>query len=220
MMSPRLIRSLASAAVLALVAACGGASGSSKKIAFKYTEMRAKLDNGLKMVIIPDKTSQMVQVDIRYMVGSNQDPEGKAGLAHFVEHMMFQWSGPSFWGKDPNGKPIDGPALFNVLPQIAVGYNAYTNWDTTHYYLQGTKEDLPKLLDLEARRMRSAIAAAKDKCTESLLGVPRTQFDRELEVVRNEIRWRSGNTDGQVYQMVMDLAFPKGHPYHQMIGGN
>ncbi|MBT8491864.1 MAG: insulinase family protein, partial [Deltaproteobacteria bacterium] len=146
--------------------------------------------------------------------------EGKAGLAHFVEHMMFQWSGPSFWGKDPNGKPIDGPALFNVLPQIAVGYNAYTNWDTTHYYLQGTKEDLPKLLDLEARRMRSAIAAAKDKCTESLLGVPRTQFNRELEVVRNEIRWRSGNTDGQVYQMVMDLAFPKGHPYHQMIGGN
>jgi len=214
-MSSKLIRRVSALALFALAASCGASAGKPQQFAFKYTEMRAKLDNGMRMVIIPDKSAQMVQVDIRYHVGSNQDPKGKAGIAHLVEHMMFQWSGEDFWGKGQ-----DGPAIFNILPQIAVAFNAYTNWDTTHYWLQGTKQDLPKLLDLEARRMRAAMAAGKSKCTESLRAVPAKEFQRELEVVRNEIRWRSGDTDGQIMQTVMDLAYPEGHPYHQMIGGN
>ena len=39
---------------------------------------------------MPDTTTQLVEVDIRYDVGSREDPQGKAGLAHLVEHLMFQ----------------------------------------------------------------------------------------------------------------------------------
>jgi zinc protease len=39
---------------------------------------------------MPDTTTQMVEVDVRYDVGSREDPPGKAGLAHLVEHLMFQ----------------------------------------------------------------------------------------------------------------------------------
>ena len=47
------------------------------KYKFKYAEKRAVLPNGLKLVVIPDTATQLVQVDVRYEVGSNEDPEGK-----------------------------------------------------------------------------------------------------------------------------------------------
>ena len=98
----------------------------------KYSEFRAKLDNGLRFVILPDKNTPMVHVAIRYEVGANEDPPGKAGLAHLVEHMMFQHR--------PLG--ADKPPTFELIPQMATGFNAYTTWDQTHYYLDGRAEDV------------------------------------------------------------------------------
>jgi len=170
------------------------------KYTIKYAEKRAVLEkNGLRLVVIPDKSTPLVQVDVRYEVGSNEDPPGKAGLAHLVEHMMFQHR---FLG--PNK-----PATFQILPQIATGFNAYTNWDTTHYYLQARKEDVEGLLRLEAARMAYGCKT-----------IPEAQFKREREVVRNEIRQRLGRPDGQVPQMWLSAVYPKGHPYEQLIGGD
>jgi zinc protease len=190
-----------------------------KTFAFKYAEKRATLDNGMRLVVIPDKTTPLVQVDIRYEVGSNQDPPGKAGLAHFAEHLMFQWSGPEFYGKDEKGDPRNGPALFTLIPTFAHFYNAYTNWDTTHYFLQGRKEDLNILLDVEAKRLRMAMKAGKADCSEAMPAVPRSEFFRELEVVRNEIRLRMGSPEAQVMHKILAESYPEGHPYRDMIGG-
>ena len=44
----------------------------------------AELPNGLKVILLPDPSTDLVEVDVRYAVGSNEDPEGKAGLAHLV----------------------------------------------------------------------------------------------------------------------------------------
>src|SRR5688500_5474580 len=60
------------------------------RTAFEYTELRSKLPNGLRFVIMPDATTTQVEVDVRYDVGSREDPQGKAGIAHLVEHLMFQ----------------------------------------------------------------------------------------------------------------------------------
>jgi zinc protease len=165
----------------------------------KYAELRAKIDNGLRMVIIPDESTPMVHVAVRYEVGANEDPPGKAGLAHLVEHMMFQHR---FLGPDK-------PATFEILPQIATGFNAWTNFDTTHYYLDGRKEDLDAMLRIEAARM-GAICET----------IPPAEFEREREVVRNEIRQRQGTPEGQVPQLVLETVYPPGHAYNQMIGGN
>src|ERR1044071_1719948 len=73
--------------VLAVVAAC---ARTTPQILFKYGETRGRLHkNGLRFLVMPDPTTQLLEVDVRYEVGSREDPPGKAGLAHLVEHLMF-----------------------------------------------------------------------------------------------------------------------------------
>src|ERR1051325_4568014 len=107
-------------------------------------EKRGVLEsNGLRFVIMPDTSTQLVEVDVRYDVGSREDPQGKAGLAHLVEHLMFQTR--------PDG-PETAP-LFKTIIDIATEFNAYTNWDTTHYHEMSRSENLDSLLKIEAMRM-------------------------------------------------------------------
>src|SRR5687767_7793651 len=85
------------------------------KYEMKLPELHAKVDNGMRIIVLPDPTTDLVEVDVRYEVGSNEDPEGKAGLAHFVEHLMFQLR--------PAGS--DKPPIFDAVRQFALFFNAY-----------------------------------------------------------------------------------------------
>ncbi len=182
--------------------ACG--PGANPQFSVHTPVLKASLPNGIRLVVIPDETTPLAQVDVRYEVGANEDPEGKAGLAHLVEHMMFQHR----FGKE--GTPLDKrPPTFEILPQIATFFNAYTIWDKTHYFLQAPKEDLRTLLQIEALRLEAGCKY-----------IPEEQFDRERSVVRNEIRQRMGTPDGQVLYETLRAAYPEGHPYHEMVGGN
>src|SRR5262245_63040133 len=80
------------------------------KYAISYTEKRGVLEsNGLRFVILPDPSTELVEVDVRYEVGAREDPEGKAGLAHVVEHMMFQLR--------PDGE--SSPPLMQFIGQLS-----------------------------------------------------------------------------------------------------
>jgi zinc protease len=164
-----------------------------------WVERRAELPNGMRVVIMPDSSTQLVQVDIRYEVGANEDPPGKAGLAHLVEHMMFQHR--------PLG--ADKPPTFQIIPQLTTFFNAYTIWDKTHYQLQAPKEDLEALLRLESFRMNAICQT-----------IPPDEFEREREVVRNEIRQRGGTAEGLVDDILGKSLYPKGHPYSHTVGGD
>ncbi len=192
------------ATLLAGFAASSACAPTTPQFALQQPVLKAKLKNGIRLVVIPDKTTPLVQVDVRYEVGANEDPEGKAGLAHLVEHMMFQHR----FGKE--GVPLDKrPPTFEILPQVATFFNAYTIWDKTHYFLQAPKEDMKTLLQLEALRLETGCKL-----------IPEEQFEREREVVRNEIRQRMGTPDGQMIYETLRAAYPEGHPYHEMVGGN
>lgn len=162
---------------------------------FPHAELRATLPNGLRVIVMPDDSTPLVEVDIRYHTGSNQDPPGKAGIAHFVEHMQFQYRifGP------------DKPPIFDVLPQITTFFNAFTSTDATHYMLQGRKEELQAFLRLEAARMVG-----------DCRGLPPEEFEREREVVRNELRQRYGRPEAEIPRIIQQEAYPKGHPYHYL----
>src|SRR5690349_10533451 len=124
-----------------VLATCGAPT---PKFAIKYAEKRGTITkNGLRFVIVPDATTQMVEVDVRYDVGSREDPEGKAGIAHLVEHLMFQ--------QRPDGPTT--PPLMHFLDQLTVGFNAFTNWDTTHYMTSSRADMTDALLKIEAMRM-------------------------------------------------------------------
>jgi len=192
-----MIRVLATLLAASFVLSCSAPA--EPKFALKAAERRGRLEsNGLRFVIMPDESTQLAEVDIRYDVGSREDPPGRAGLAHLVEHMMFQVRPDG-----PNTAPI-----FQTILDLATDMNAYTNWDTTHYYMASRTENLDAMLKIEAMRMYYGCQ-----------NVPEQEFEREREVVRNEIRAQS-SAEGQVYQYVEAAFYPKGHAYERMIGGN
>ena len=47
-------------------------------------------ENGLRVLLIPDKTAGNVVVNIVYEVGSRHEGYGESGMAHLLEHMLFR----------------------------------------------------------------------------------------------------------------------------------
>jgi zinc protease len=183
--------------VCGLLASCTVAA---PKIVFKHGEVRGRLQkNGLRFVVMPDATTQLAEIDVRYEVGAREDPPGKAGLAHLVEHLMFQ--------QRPDGPGT--PTLFRALQQTALRVNAYTNWDTTHYMLNARADLLDPLVKIEAMRMYYGCETISEE-----------EFFREREVVRNEIRGNHRSPEQLVPELTLSAIYPKGHAYAQMVGGD
>ncbi|HUJ57333.1 MAG TPA: pitrilysin family protein [Kofleriaceae bacterium] len=184
--------------------ACGGSE--TPRFVFNSPEQRGVLEaNGIRFVIMPDPTTQLAQLDIRYDVGSREDPNGKAGLAHLVEHLMFQVR--------PDG-PETAP-IFQTIIQLSTNFNAYTEWDRTHYWMTSRAENLDSMLKVEAMRMFYAADLPPFGCST----LDEREFEREREVVRNEIRAQS-SADNYVLQLVEAAMYPPGHAYQRLVGGN
>lgn len=154
-----------------------------------------RLPNGLEVMLHPDRTFRNVAVDVRYHVGSKDDPPRLSGLAHLYEHLMFLGS-----------KNVPPQGFGRALEDAAVlDYNAFTNQDETEYYEVLPPSQLPMALWLEADRMRSPI----DRVDEDA-------FRRERDVVKNEWRERYDNKRyGHLESVVRGAVFPAGHPYHR-----
>src|SRR5439155_903269 len=73
------------------------------------------LTNGLRVVVIQDPRAHDVQVTTRYRVGSADDPADAPGVAHVVEHLMFQ-------------QVLGSRSLFAHLEDIATSFSATTTW--------------------------------------------------------------------------------------------
>jgi predicted Zn-dependent peptidase len=151
------------------------------------------LPNGLRVVLVKDQHAAQVQVTMRYQVGAVDDLD-RAGMAHLVEHLMFQ-------------QVLGGQTLFATLEDVTTYFNAVTTWDATTYISRGPLARLDTLLSVEAVRLGF-------RCT----SINESTFDREREVVVNEIR---GNTEVDTARMaVQRAAYPAGHPYGESIGGD
>src|SRR6201995_2293275 len=97
--------------------------------ATKYPVERFTLDNGLRVVLTPDRSAPVVGVAVVYDVGIRSEPEGRTGFAHLFEHLMFQGSGnleklahfrevPGAGGTFNGSTHLDYPDYFEMLPRI------------------------------------------------------------------------------------------------------
>lgn len=103
------------------------------------------LGNGLKVLALPRKGVRIVVCDLFYPVGSVDEPPGKSGIAHFLEHMLFKGT-----ERFPKGR-------IDQLAFIAGGQaNADTSDDRTHYWFSLPAEQWELALEIEADRMRDA----------------------------------------------------------------
>ena len=102
-----------------------------------------RLDNGMEVVVIPDRRSPIVTHMVWYRNGSADDPPGKSGLAHFLEHLMF---------KGTSAYPAGRFSAF--LDSVGGDENAFTGWNFTAYHQRIPKEYLTACMAYEADRMR------------------------------------------------------------------
>jgi predicted Zn-dependent peptidase len=128
------------------------------------------LDNGLKVILVPDHTTPTVAVDIWYNVGARNERPGRTGFAHLFEHMMFEGSANVAKGEHMNLLQRAGSSNFNGT----------TSEDRTNYYEMVPPNRVNLALWLEADRMRS-------------LNVSAENLKNQQEVVKEEKRQRVDN---------------------------
>ncbi|HEY5944498.1 MAG TPA: insulinase family protein, partial [Kofleriaceae bacterium] len=144
------------------------------------------LANGLRVVLVKDPHASEVQVTMRYRVGSADDLE-HPGIAHLVEHLMFQ-------------QTLGSQTLFAQLEDNATFFNGFTTYDATTYLSRARPELLDKLLSIEAVRLGF-------RCT----SITDSAFEREREVVMQELKLKNEAFD--VLASVYRAVYPNGHPY-------
>ena len=135
------------------------------------------LDNGLRVLVLEDRTIPNVALYVGWRVGSRNEAPGTTGLAHFFEHMMFT-GGARFGGRfDP------------VMEAGGGANNAYTTNDVTVYQDWLPASLLPVVLDMEADRMSGMVF--RPATVESERGVVaserRLSMDDPTEVLREQL---------------------------------
>ena len=121
------------------------------------------LDNGLRVVIAPNRTTPVVTVGVGYKVGSKDEPADHTGMAHLFEHLMFD-----------NIEVTDDKRFDSYVTQAGGESNAYTNYDHTYYHISLPSESLEIALWLEMQRMAEFV-------------VPEQALRTQIDVVSEEI---------------------------------
>jgi zinc protease len=150
---------------------------------------RFALANGLEILACEERTAPVVAFHTWFRVGSRHEREGKTGLAHLFEHLMFN--------------EVEGRAsgeFDRLLEEAGAESNASTWLDWTQYNIAIPKEKLGLVIGLEAERM-------------SRLVLREPQVTSEKEVVANERRFRvDDDVEGAVSELLWATAFDR-HAY-------
>ena len=100
------------------------------------------LDNGLEVVVLTNRRAPIVTHMLWYKVGAADEPLGKSGIAHFLEHLMFK------------GTETLGPGEFSdIVARNGGQENAFTSYDYTGYFQTVAKDRLEIVMKYEADRM-------------------------------------------------------------------
>jgi zinc protease len=154
-----------------------------------------KLDNGLIILVKEDHRAPVVVSQVWYKVGSSYEHEGITGISHALEHMMFK------------GTEKHAPGEFSrIISENGGRENAFTGTDYTAYFQTLESSRLAISMELEADRMRH-------------LNVLEEEFIKEIEVVKEERRWRTEDKpQSYTYEVAMSTAFQTGPYRHPIVG--
>jgi zinc protease len=153
------------------------------------------LDNGLQVVVVPNHRAPVVAHMVWYRVGAADEPLGKSGIAHFLEHLMFKGT-----------KTVPPGAFSDTVARLGGNENAFTAQDYTAYFQAVAVEHLETVMRLEADRMANLVLT-----DEAVLP--------ERDVILEERRSRIGNDPGaELGEMTRATLFLH-HPYRIPIIG-
>jgi zinc protease len=168
----------------------GKARTDNNSLEFRHDIRLFTVKNGLSVALLPDRRTNLVTVDARYFVGSSDDPAGRAGMAHLVEHLTFEIQ-----------PGTERATLGDRLGEATLQYNAFTSPDVTHYTSTALAHRLADVLELEAQRLEMACAQLDDAV-----------FSRERDVVLAEAAERR-TPWSELHREVSRAVWGEHHPY-------
>jgi len=123
------------------------------------------LSNGLRVLSVPNKSVETVNVMFLTSIGSREEEDRNLGIAHFLEHMAFK-------GTPTRPNPIE---INREIERLGARTNAFTWQEYTGYFIQGNKAHLAKYLDI-----------LSDIYLNSTF--PETEMEKEKGVIIEEIK--------------------------------
>lgn len=153
------------------------------------------LDNGLDVVVIEDHRAPVVVQMVWYKVGAADEPKGKSGIAHFLEHLMFKGTDELASGEFSDAVEAQGGSD-----------NAFTSWDYTAYFQRVAADRLDLMMKMEADRMVD-------------LRLPSDEVLTERDVILEERNQRTDSSPGALLSEQMRAAQYLHHPYGTPIIG-
>jgi zinc protease len=153
------------------------------------------LSNGLKLIVREDHRAPTVAHMVWYRAGSMDEVNGRTGVAHVLEHMMFK-------GTDK----VKTGEFSRLVAAVGGRENAFTSRDYTAYFQQVEKSKLDKVIELEADRM-------------SNLNFDDAEFLKEIQVVMEERRLRTeDNPSSLLNESLMATAYMTSPYRHPVVG--
>jgi zinc protease len=147
------------------------------------------LKNGMQVVVIPNHRLPVVHHMVWYKVGAADDPVGKSGIAHFLEHLMFKGT-----------KEVPAGEFSHIVARNGGRENAFTMEDATAYFQTVSRDRLELVMRIEADRMHNLVIAPD-------------QVASERAVVMEERRMRTDNSPAAQLMEQMSAALFVRHPY-------
>ncbi|SFH96472.1 M16 family metallopeptidase [Albimonas pacifica] len=183
--APRPARRRARAALVAASLAASLAAPAAAEPAVTTFE----LENGLRGVVIEDHRAPVVTHMVWYRIGAADEPPGKSGIAHFLEHLMFK-------GTDE----IPDAAFSKIVAANGGQDNAFTSRDYTGYFQRIAADRLGLVMRMEADRMRD-------------LELTDAQVTPERQVILEERSSRTDTNPQAIFGEQRDAALYMNHPY-------
>lgn len=154
-----------------------------------------QLANGLQVVVVENHRSPIVTHMVWYRVGAADEPPGKSGIAHLLEHLMFK------------GTPSVPPGEFSkIVARMGGRDNAFTSSDYTAYFQNVAADRLEAVMKMEADRMRNLTLDDQNVVT-------------ERAVVQEERRSRTDNNPQALLAERIEAALYLNHPYRRPVIG-
>lgn len=162
-----------------------------------YNAETATLANGMQVVVISNHRAPVVTHMVWYKVGAADEPQGDgvSGAAHFLEHLMFKGT-----------KAIPAGDFSKIIRSMGGEDNAFTSWDYTSFFQSVAKDQLPRVMALEADRMIN-------------ITLPPQEIEQERKVIIEERRMRTDNDPQALFSEQMRALLFTATPYEVPIIG-
>lgn len=146
----------------------------------------------MRVVVHEDHQSPVVAVHLMYHAGSRHERPGRTGLAHLLEHLLYEGS-----ANCPKGEYDD------LLERVGGSNNGSTWLDRTNYYAT-----------VPSHAVELAFWLERDRMTGFLPLLTRQTLNTQRDVVINERKQAYENRPyGLADERLQQLLFPPEHPY-------